>query len=298
MLRKFFMLLIIQLCCSSRVCSYCFECGEYKYQIAACLMFQNDSFFLKEWIEYHRMIGVQHFYLFNNGSTDNYLEILDPYLQSGVVELFHYPFIGYNQEEHNKIQSWIYCNGIASAYGETKWLAIIDTDEFIVPMGSEPLINILNRYENYGGLYINYLMFGTSHVKNIPPGKLIIETLTHCAEAPQAFGKSIVRPERVSGCSDPHRMWYHSPYVHVDTKFRTFDWTPPGIADDVLLLHHYYLGDENHAIQVKYPRRKKWNDVGIDTFLQGNEWMNAKENTFMQRFVPNLRKRMKLSKRG
>lgn len=266
----------------------------YQYQIAACLMFQNESFFLKEWIEYHLMIGVEHFYLFDNGSTDNYLDILDPYLETGVVDLYHYPFVGYNQEEHNSVQTWIYCNALAMAHGKVKWLAIIDADEFIVPTEKkESLLDILNRYDDYGGLYIDYLMFGTSHVDRIPKGKLIIETLIHSAKTPTAFGKSIVRPERVSSCTDPHRMWYHAPYFHVDTKFRTFDWTPPGITDDTLLLYHYYLGDIQHATHVKYPRRKKWNDMDIDTFLQGNEWMNAKENRSMQRFVSKLRKRMK-----
>src|ERR1700722_14415252 len=56
---------------------------KYQYQIAACMMFYNESYFLKEWLEYHKLIGIEHFYLFNNGSTDNYLEIFTPYILYG-----------------------------------------------------------------------------------------------------------------------------------------------------------------------------------------------------------------------
>lgn len=268
--------------------------NEYQYQIAACLMFQNETFYLKEWIEYHKMLGVEHFYLFNNGSTDNYLEVLEPYIQSGDVELYEYPDIGKNQTEHNYNQCYkVYTQALALARGKVKWLAIIDADEFIVPIKKKSLLNLLNRYEKYGGLYLNYLHFGTSHQKRISKKKLIIEALDHCAEQPIAFGKSIVRPERVNFCTDPHRMWYHHPFDHVDTKHRSFDWTPPdNTADDVLLLYHYYTGDIHHAMHVKFPRRQKWSDLDFDTYLNGLEWTNARHNPFMQRFVPKLRKLM------
>src|SRR4051812_43400023 len=62
-----------------------------KYKLVACAIFQNETFFLREWIEYHRIVGVEHFYLYNNLSTDNYLEILQPYIAEGIVELFDWP---------------------------------------------------------------------------------------------------------------------------------------------------------------------------------------------------------------
>lgn len=56
--------------------------------VAICALFKNEAPFLREWIEYHLMIGVSHLYLYNNCSSDNYLAILKPYIKSGVVELF------------------------------------------------------------------------------------------------------------------------------------------------------------------------------------------------------------------
>ena len=37
-----------------------------KYKISICGIFKNESCFLKEWIEYHEILGVEHFYLYNN----------------------------------------------------------------------------------------------------------------------------------------------------------------------------------------------------------------------------------------
>ncbi len=267
--------------------------NRYSYEVAACLMFYNEAYYLKEWLEYHKLIGIEHFYLFDNGSTDHFMEILEPYIRSGEVELYHYPQRGENQQEHNHIQcNIIYTRALELARGKAKWLAIIDADEFIYPVRGKSLPKILKLYKDAGGLYVDYLFFGTAHVEQVPQDKLILESLNLCADKPKAFGKSIVRPERVSHCTDPHRMWYHPPYFHVDTSFNTFDWTPSDTSEDILLLFHYYLGDKDHAMNVTFPRRKRWIGIQPDSYLESCEWMNARLNTSMQRFVPALRKKI------
>ena len=42
-----------------------------KFYVSICAIFKNESMYMKEWIEYHRIIGVDHFYLYNNFSSDN-----------------------------------------------------------------------------------------------------------------------------------------------------------------------------------------------------------------------------------
>jgi len=267
--------------------------SKYKYEVAACMIFQNESFFMKEWIEYHKMIGVQHFYLFNNGSTDNYLEILQPYIESGLVELHQSPGHSQNQSQHNTIQCNSYKRAIALAKGKAKWLAIIDADEFIYPVQGDNIGKLLRPFEGFGGVYINYRPFGTSHVERIPSNRLIIETLTRCGEV-QNFGKSIVRPERVRNVTDPHRMWYVVPFFHVNTKRKAFNWKPQEKSKEVMLLHHYCMGDMDHAIHVKYPRRIKWTDIKLDRYLKQMEPTNKYENQEILRFVPQLRKNMNM----
>ena len=54
-----------------------------RYKTAICLIFKDEAPFLQEWIEYHHLIGIEHFYLYNNNSTDNYEEVLKPYIDKG-----------------------------------------------------------------------------------------------------------------------------------------------------------------------------------------------------------------------
>ncbi len=56
---------------------------DKKYYISICSIFKNEAKYFEEWLEYHLMIGVDHFYLYNNFSEDNYYEILEKYIKSG-----------------------------------------------------------------------------------------------------------------------------------------------------------------------------------------------------------------------
>ncbi len=62
-----------------------------KHYVSICAIFRDEAPFLEEWIEYHRMIGVEHFYLYNHLSADHYYEVLRPYIQEGIVELKDWP---------------------------------------------------------------------------------------------------------------------------------------------------------------------------------------------------------------
>lgn len=44
-------------------------------------IFKNESHILKEWIEHYFYHGVEHIYLINDNSTDNFLNILEPYIK-------------------------------------------------------------------------------------------------------------------------------------------------------------------------------------------------------------------------
>lgn len=48
---------------------------KLKYRISLCLIFNNEAPFLKEWLDYHIVVGIDHFYLYNNNSTDNYIDV-------------------------------------------------------------------------------------------------------------------------------------------------------------------------------------------------------------------------------
>ena len=67
--------------------------GKIRYEMAACLRFKDVARYLPEWLEFHSMVGVEHFYLYNNNSTDNYQEALAPYVRDGLVTLHEWPHV-------------------------------------------------------------------------------------------------------------------------------------------------------------------------------------------------------------
>ena len=125
-----------------------------KYAIAICGIFKNEAPFLKEWIEYHEMIGVQHFYLYNNNSEDNYEEVLRPYIERGMVTLIDWPY--------DQAQVKAYKHFYDSYRRETQWVSFLDVDEFFCPRFKDNLMDWLKSKEKYPVLLIYWRMFGTS----------------------------------------------------------------------------------------------------------------------------------------
>ena len=54
-------------------------------------MFKNESMILKEWLDHNIDVGVEHFYLIDNGSTDGYFRVLRPYMRKGYISLVRDP---------------------------------------------------------------------------------------------------------------------------------------------------------------------------------------------------------------
>lgn len=47
---------------------------------------KNEAPYIKEWIEFHKLVGFTKFYFYDNESEDNTVDILKPYIDSGLVE--------------------------------------------------------------------------------------------------------------------------------------------------------------------------------------------------------------------
>ena len=56
-------------------------------KISIISQFRDEAKYLKEWIEFHLLVGVDDFYLTNHLSVDNYLEVLQPYIDKGIVKI-------------------------------------------------------------------------------------------------------------------------------------------------------------------------------------------------------------------
>ncbi len=94
------------------------------YLVVATIL-KNEAPFLAEWVAFHRLVGVDHLYLYDNGSTDNPEASLAPFLDEGCVTLVRWP-IPYHQKAQDKALT----DCLNRVRGVARWLACIDVDEF------------------------------------------------------------------------------------------------------------------------------------------------------------------------
>lgn len=270
---------------------------DHPYQLSILAIFQNEERFLKEWIDFHRALGVEHFYLFNNLSSDDYLKVLQPYRDAGIVELHDWPYASKpgNEPDWTRIQSAAYRTGLAHALGQTKWLAILDTDEFLFPTHASNLIEWLSSYGECSGILVNWQVFGTSHVKRIPSDSFLIENLLLQApenERMNTYCKSIIRPETVKYCNDPHTVVYYPWSYSVDPDKRIFRWKFHefhSVKIDKIRINHYWSRDEDFLYKEKLARYEKWGMESLKKCcLDRNRLANQIPNTEILRFMPLL----------
>ena len=64
---------------------------KYPFYLTLCAIAKNEGRYLQEWIEYHKMLGVEKFFIYDNESADNTRKILQPYIVTKLVEYCYFP---------------------------------------------------------------------------------------------------------------------------------------------------------------------------------------------------------------
>lgn len=182
---------------------------EKKYQLSACAFFKNEAAYLKEWIEYHQMVGVDHFYLYDNGSNDRSVNVLAPYIKRGLVTFLSWPdrFV---QCDDSRLAQWAlstqvtaYENAIRCfAVKESEWLVFLDIDEFLVPVHANSICEVLENHKENPGFELTCDCFDASHKDTLAKKELLIAYADFTDRPPQnnfkSFEKMLFKPERVA----------------------------------------------------------------------------------------------------
>ncbi|MBX7066445.1 MAG: glycosyltransferase family 92 protein [Parachlamydiales bacterium] len=257
-------------------------------ELALTAIFQNEAPYLKEWIDFHRLMGFEYFDLFDHMSTDSPETVLKPYIDQGIVRLTRWPLACNDVYEWTEVQCLAYERAIH--WAKSKWLAILDIDEFLFPVEGT-LLDALKPFEAFGGICVNWQLYGTSNVAKIPDGKLI-ETLNWKAPKLQVGNqhvKSIVRPERVKGFDNAHSAIYKDGFFQVNTKMERFEGCiSPTVEIDLLRINHYTVRDEHYLLTQKIPRLEKWwpkERKSIEAWKAHFNAMNLVEDRLIHRFL-------------
>lgn len=155
-----------------------------KYRISLCLIFKNEAPFLKEWLDYHLTVGIDHFYLYNNNSADNFKDILQPYIGKGLVTLVDWPY------EHSQFKAYKHC--YENCRHDTNWLSFLDADEFFVPKYANTIEEWLKPFDKYPAINVHWRMFGTGGKLNHDYSKNVIEQYYNCFDKLYSHGKCLI----------------------------------------------------------------------------------------------------------
>ncbi len=243
------------------------EITKKKYELCIASMFQNEASRLKEWIEYHHIAGIEHFYLYNNESNDNWQEVVSPYVQRGLVEIIDWPTL--SSSDWGLPQRCAYRDALKKTETISEWLALIDLDEFILPLQGTTISECLKIFfPDATAIYVNWLHFGTGGITLAPEDSMLLK-LTACSNRTHPCnggGKSIVKPAKVNidNVWTVHYCPLRDGFHYYNVNYNRLNFNNKGILqlnynhdNRYIQINHYRMGDESYFYNIRLPRQIK-----------------------------------------
>ena len=144
-----------------------------KKNLVVCTVFENEAPYLPEWLAYHHLVGVEHFVLYDNGSTDDPARTIRDFPLADHVTLIHWP------QQQGKVAAYRHFIDIFAPRFE--WVAFIDPDEFLLPLNSGNVADTLARLSNAAAVLVHRRVFGPGTWQE-PPRGLVIENYDRRAD--------------------------------------------------------------------------------------------------------------------
>lgn len=228
-----------------------------KYDVSICCITKDENLYLEEWISYHIKIGVAHFYLYDNGSAVPIRDTIRNLNLDKWVTVIDFP--GASQ------QMPAYSNCLQKFSRHSKWMAFIDTDEFIVVKSPDHLlVPFLQQYKLYGGLGIHWATFGSNGhlLKSDAPQAKRFTRRANTGFHVNEHIKTIVQPKYVRSVRDPHSFKFGFGKFCVDETFRKISGPLSPITVETIQLNHYYCRSREE-FETKIKRGRSDNvDIG------------------------------------
>lgn len=97
---------------------------DKQYNVAACLLIKDEGRYLPEWLAWHVAQGVEHFYIYDNGSAVPVAESV-PAEYADMVTVVDFP----PPRGHAQFEAYADC--LKQFGSDSEWMAFIDADEFL-----------------------------------------------------------------------------------------------------------------------------------------------------------------------
>ncbi|CAF0978848.1 unnamed protein product [Didymodactylos carnosus] len=220
-----------------------------KHFLCAVTQIVNKSLDLEDWLIYHKKLGIEYFFLYDNDSKDNTTDILKLPTFNEYVQMFYWPWI--KSQKHAFVHAKLLTDSLC------EWTLFFDVDEYIYVRQCSAL-NCLSKLltnltQNVGQICFKSKVFGSSgHIRR-PVNGTVVDNYIHRSDARHIYekhGKCAVKTHYAKLHSTIHEFI-------MDKRYHTTVLQPT-----VALLNHYKLKSWEDFMQ-KYFRRNNMPDWAI-----------------------------------
>jgi glycosyltransferase involved in cell wall biosynthesis len=185
-------------------------------------IFKNETHILKEWIEHYLHQGVEKFFLIDNGSTDQYMDILHPYIQNNTLKLVIDPEKHQQPNHMNK-----YFLKEVQPY---EWVLVCDLDEFVYARkGFSTITDYLATLSpNVSMVYIPWKMFGSNGLKFQPDN--VVQSFTRRTDYDKENSQKYSNVKCIARTRFLKKFFIHSHETDTDTLHVTTEVPPPMVS--------------------------------------------------------------------
>lgn len=251
------------------------------HYLSVCAILKNEGRYLREWIEFYIKQGVEHFYLYDNESTDNSRDDLCDFEA----------LITWHKVKGTAQQRFAYNHAVQNYQRETEWCAFLDVDEFLYSGRYEiestgflsgavekKLLSLKDTieesYDNdiIAGIAVHWLLFGSSgHLEY--SDEPVTRRFTRRAEEVNPHVKSIMRlPMTYSMGNNVHTFRAHGAIVneHFSELGMEYGNRSPATAD-ILRINHYVTKSRAECLEKTKRGRADTGEKHAEEFFESHD---------------------------
>jgi hypothetical protein len=265
-----------------------------RYVLAVYSIMQNEAHVIREWMDIHLREGVEHFFLLDHGSTDDWRDRVKEHIRAGRVTVRRLPSEG-SLDKLRVLNADFALDG-------AEWVILQDLDEFTYATGPIAIPQFLRRLPaDVSQVSVPWVTFGSGGNLRQPTHLVAgckraedigLRPVLDDKERPWHV-KSIVRARKL------RRMHAHIHEVSGHTVLPVDDLTQIGgrfyienrhalRIQDFRILQNHYIHQSLDYYCCKMKRRGYWleNNLGVksytmERFEREEEHLNAVENTLL-----------------
>ena len=264
-------------------------------RVGICSIQRSRGPWIREWVLFHYLMGVRHFYIGIHKTEDNSVEVLGELSKHISIKVFDVADTTYHAPQQD-----FYQYTLDRFRHEIDWLAFIDGDEFLFPVKVDTLQEALKQFANqsHSALGVYWRCFGSSgHIKE--PQGLILENFK--LRAPDNFFpnrhiKSVVQTKHARGALTLGSHHFETPSGTYDELGRPISGglSEHESSSEFLRINHYVCQSREHFLTVKRPNGSPDRNVtSAEQLKSENFWVEHDRNEVkcdaIDRFIPGLK---------